>query len=51
MIDEGLKGVFGKTKEKGIAFPTSISVNNCVGHFSPLLGDATTLAEGDVVKV
>jgi len=51
MIEESIKGVFGKSKEKGIAFPTSISVNNCVGHFSPLLGDTTVLADGDVVKV
>jgi len=37
--------------EKGIAFPTTISVNNCAGHFSPLPGDAAALVEGDVVKV
>ena len=26
----------GKAIEKGSAFPTCISVNNCVGHYSPL---------------
>jgi methionine aminopeptidase len=31
----------GKKIEKGIAFPTCISVNEILGHFSPLKGDAT----------
>nr|ACI67880.1 Proliferation-associated protein 2G4 [Salmo salar]ADM16001.1 Proliferation-associated protein 2G4 [Salmo salar] len=33
--------VFRKEKDlkKGIAFPTSVSVNNCVCHFSPLKSD------------
>lgn len=36
----------------GSAFPTSISVNNVVSHFSPLPSDPeVTLKEGDVVKV
>jgi len=37
--------------EKGVAFPTSISVNNCAGHFSPVEDDNTTLQVGDVVKI
>jgi len=39
--------------KKGVAFPTSISLNNCVGHYSPLVeeNDQTTLQEGDVVKI
>jgi len=37
--------------EKGIAFPTSISVNNCAGHFSPLVGENATLTDGDLVKI
>lgn len=37
--------------EKGMAFPTCISVNGCVGKFSPLLSDATALAAGDLVKI
>ena len=43
----------GKTIEKGSAFPTCISVNNCVGHYSPLVGEEPhlTLAEGDVIKI
>jgi len=42
----------GKKIEKGSAFPTCISVNNCVGHYSPLLSeDKIVLAEGDLIKV
>ncbi len=37
---------------KGIAFPTCISINNVVGHFSPSSKeDKTVLAEGDLVKI
>lgn len=38
----------------GIGFPTSVSLNNCVAHFSPLPSDpesATTLKTGDVAKM
>jgi curved DNA binding protein len=45
----------GKPIDKGVAFPTCISVNNCVGHFSPLpsaTGEgAAVLQEGDMVKI
>lgn len=41
----------GKKIEKGVAFPTSISPNNTVGHVSPLADDTTVLKEGDLVKV
>jgi methionine aminopeptidase len=37
--------------EKGIAFPTCISVNNTVCHFSPLASDETVLEEGDLIKM
>jgi len=40
-----------KNIEKGIGFPTCISVNNIVGHFSPLSADQIVLKEGDLVKV
>uniref|UniRef100_A0A8C9W5P9 Proliferation-associated 2G4 n=1 Tax=Scleropages formosus TaxID=113540 RepID=A0A8C9W5P9_SCLFO len=46
--------IFKKEKDmkKGIAFPTSVSVNNCVCHFSPLKSDADyILKDGDLVKV
>jgi len=41
----------GRKIEKGIAFPTCISVNELVGHFSPLKGESKQLAIGDLVKV
>jgi len=41
----------GGKVEKGVAFPTCISVNNIVGHFSPLADDTTTLKDGDLVKI
>jgi len=41
-----------KNLKKGIAFPTCISVNNCVCHFSPLKSERElVLVAGDVVKV
>lgn len=41
-----------KQMEKGIAFPTCISVNNCVAHYSPLESeDKVVLKDGDVVKM
>lgn len=41
----------GRKIEKGIAFPTCISVNELVGHFSPLKGESRQLKAGDVVKI
>lgn len=40
-----------KKIEKGIAFPTCISVNELVGHFSPFKGESCALKKGDLVKV
>lgn len=38
--------------KKGIAFPTCVSVNNCICHFSPSKNDPDyVLKAGDVVKV
>ncbi|KAK2463440.1 hypothetical protein APHAL10511_004526 [Amanita phalloides] len=59
LIEQGLASVFNKPIKgvkvtKGIAFPTSISVNNAVAHFSPLASDpqsSQVLAKDDVVKV
>jgi curved DNA binding protein len=48
------KPVKGVKVGKGLAFPTSVSVNNAVAHFSPLASDplsSQTLAKDDVVKV
>jgi methionine aminopeptidase len=46
--------VFKKEKnlKKGPAFPTCISVNNCICHFSPLKSDPDyILKDGDLVKM
>ncbi|CAD5172550.1 unnamed protein product, partial [Musa acuminata subsp. malaccensis] len=37
--------------ERGVAFPTCISVNNTVCHFSPLASDDAVLEENDIVKI
>ncbi|KAK6303247.1 hypothetical protein J4Q44_G00257010 [Coregonus suidteri] len=52
MVETGK--VFRKEKDlkKGIAFPTSVSVNNCVCHFSPLKSDPEiVLKDGDLIKI
>ncbi|MEW5312787.1 MAG: hypothetical protein WDW38_004395 [Sanguina aurantia] len=48
---EVAKSFKGKNMEKGVAFPTCVSVNHIVGHFSPLSDDTATLKEGDLVKI
>jgi len=46
------KGKDGKKIDKGIAFPTCISPNHCVGHYSPLVSeDDVEIKEGDIVKI
>ncbi|KAG9151175.1 hypothetical protein Leryth_002751 [Lithospermum erythrorhizon] len=40
-----------KKIERGVAFPTCISVNNTICHFSPLASDESTLQAGDMVKI
>lgn len=42
--------LFKKTPNKGIAFPTTVSVNTVMCHFSPL-EDTLVLKEGDSVKI
>jgi len=52
IINQELANVYkGKKIEKGIAFPTCVSLNNCCGHYSPLKEDSVVLAEGDVAKI
>ena len=59
LIDEACSKIYNKKPkgdekkvEKGSAFPTCISVNNCVGHYSPLVTeDKVVLEAGDVIKV
>jgi len=53
-LTEETSKAFKKDKKitKGIAFPTCVSVNNCICHFSPLVSEADViLAEGDMVKI
>jgi methionine aminopeptidase len=52
-IIESVKPFFKKNKKmtKGVAFPTCISVNSVVSHFSPNSDDTTVLKAGDVVKM
>ena len=46
-IEEELRKVFNNKKskklERGIAFPTSISVNNIFGHYSPMADESSQL--------
>jgi methionine aminopeptidase len=37
--------------KKGIAFPTCVSVNEIIAHYSPQKSESRTLAEGDSVKI
>lgn len=41
----------GRKLEKGVAFPTCISVNEVCGHFSPLPAESLRLKNGDLIKV
>jgi curved DNA binding protein len=51
ITEETSKIYKGKKIEKGIGFPTCISVNNIVGHFSPLAADEREIKKGDVAKI
>lgn len=54
-IDEELKKVFSNKKskklERGIAFPTCISVNEICGHYSPCADESTKLENGNLAKI
>jgi len=54
VIEDLVSKKFPKLKKpnKGIAFPTCLSVNNCACHFCPLPGDPSYVIKvGDVVKI
>ncbi|XP_060527415.1 proliferation-associated protein 2G4 [Cylas formicarius] len=54
LLTEETGKVFKKEKElkKGIAFPTCVSINNCICHFSPVPSEPDyTLKSGDVAKI
>jgi methionine aminopeptidase len=54
-IDEELKKVFNNKKskklERGIAFPTCVSVNHVMGHYSPFGDESSQLVDGDLAKI
>jgi curved DNA binding protein len=54
VIEDLVSKKFPKLKKpnKGIAFPTCLSVNNCACHFCPLPGDPSYVIKvGDVIKI
>jgi methionine aminopeptidase len=54
LIESLAAGSYTKKKDmaKGVAFPTCVSVNNCVCHYSPLKSDdSVVLKKGDFVKM
>ena len=52
LIEKQCSEIFkNKNIEKGIAFPTCVSVNDVVCHYSPYPDESITLAAGDIVKV
>nr|CAD7398673.1 unnamed protein product [Timema poppensis] len=54
LLSEETGQVFKKEKDlkKGIAFPTCISVNHCICHFSPVPSELDyTLKDDDLVKI
>jgi methionine aminopeptidase len=54
-MEEELRKVFNNKKskklERGIAFPTCISVNHLMGHYSPMADESSKLEDGDIAKI
>ena len=54
-IDEELQKTCNSKKskklERGIAFPTCLSINEVCGHYSPLPEDSCKLKDGDLVSI
>jgi methionine aminopeptidase len=53
LINEEVAKIYLKNKkmEKGIAFPTCVSVNEIIGNYSPLASESSLLKSGDLTKV
>jgi curved DNA binding protein len=53
IIEDEVAKVYKKDKkmEKGVAFPTCISPNHIVGHFSPIEDEDMTIKAGDLVTI
>jgi methionine aminopeptidase len=52
-IEEECQKIYKKEKNKGVAFPTSISLNNCAGNYryEKDNDNYNTIKEGDVIKI
>jgi len=51
-IEEGTRALVEENGlERGVGFPTGVSLNNCAAHYTPNAGDTTVLQQGDVLKV
>lgn len=54
-MEEELRKVFNNKKskklERGIAFPTCVSVNHIMGHYSPMADESSQLQDGDIAKI
>lgn len=52
LVQKQCEVAFKETRmEKGSAFPTCLSVNNCVCHYSPFSSESIKLKAGDIVKI
>ena len=51
-ITKRCQGIFKKTERKGVAFPISINLNNCIDNFTYTNDNVTnTIQLNDVVKI
>ncbi|RLN52596.1 hypothetical protein BBJ29_007570 [Phytophthora kernoviae] len=52
IVEQRCAAIFKSKKiEKGVAFPTSISTNEIICHYSPLVNESMTVKAGDWVKI
>lgn len=53
IIETECNKIYKREKNKGIAFPTSISLNNCVGNYlyEPSKNEFNKIKSGDIVKI
>ncbi|KAG7391047.1 putative metalloprotease arx1 [Phytophthora boehmeriae] len=52
IVEQRCAAIFKSKKiEKGVAFPTSISTNEIICHYSPLANESMTVKAGDWVKI
>lgn len=55
MITKECQSIFKKERNKGVGFPVSISLNDCVGNYvyedNPLQNAYNVIKDGDVIKI